>query len=188
MKLGLKRGTVCLQPYNIEWKKCANETIAVLKNILNFDAVDIQHIGSTAIEGILAKPIIDIAVGAKNFQDVLQHKEELKDVGIIFRGEDVARQMLFVIGDFEKDFLSYHIHVVIWNEQEWKNYLNFRDYLNATPTVAQKYSKLKEKLAELYSDNRNAYTEGKQALIDEILLQATQWRKENYANSSLFRI
>lgn len=185
MELGLKRGTVALEPHNAEWEKSAKETIYVLKTILGSDAVDIQHVGSTAIKEILAKPIIDIAVAVKDFEDVLRHEEALKDAGIIFRGEDVAEQLLFVMGDFEKDIRTHHIHVVKWDEQQWRNYLNFRDYLNANPLAAVQYSKLKEKLATVYPDNRKAYTEGKRQLIDEILAQAAKWREEGQINLHL---
>lgn len=185
MELGLKRGTVALEPYNDEWEKSAKETIYVLKTILGSDAVDIQHVGSTAIKEILAKPIIDIAVAVKDFEDVLRHEEVLKDAGIIFRGEDVAEQLLFVMGDFEKDIRTHHIHVVKWDEQQWRNYLNFRDYSNANPLAAVQYSKLKEKLATVYPDNRKAYTEGKRQLIDEILAQAAKWREEGQINLHL---
>ncbi len=185
MELGLKRGAVALEPHNDEWEKNAKETIYVLKTILGSDAVDIQHVGSTAIKEILAKPIIDIAVAVKDFEDVLRHEEVLKDAGIIFGGEDVAGELLFVMGDFEKDTRTHHIHVVKWDEQQWRNYLNFRDYLNADPLAAGKYSKLKEKLAAVYPDNRKAYTEGKQQLIDEILAQAAKWREEGQTNSHL---
>lgn len=182
MELGLKRGAVALEPHNAEWEKNAKETIYVLKTILGSDAVDIQHVGSTAIKEIMAKPIIDIAVAVKDFGDVLRHEEALKDAGIIFRGEDVAEQLLFVMGDFEKDTRTHHIHVVKWDEQQWRNYLNFRDYLNANPLAAVQYSKLKEKLAAVYPDNRKAYTEGKRQLIDEILAQAAKWREERQIN------
>lgn len=182
MELGLKRGTVALEPHNDEWEKSAKETIHVLETILGSDAVAMQHVGSTAIKEIMAKPIIDIAVAVKDFGDVLRHEEALKDAGIIFRGEDVAEQLLFVMGDFKKDTRTHHIHVVKWDEQQWRNYLNFRDYLNANPLAAVQYSKLKEKLAAVYPDNRKAYTEGKQQLIDEILAQAAKWREERQIN------
>ena len=61
--LGLKRGTVALAPHEDGWDRMAAETIRLLKELLGSTAVDIQHIGSTAIAGICAKPIIDIAVG-----------------------------------------------------------------------------------------------------------------------------
>lgn len=85
---------------------------------------------------------------------------------------------LFVIGDFEKDTRSHHIHIVKWNGQAWFNYLNFRDYLNYNPLAALEYSRLKENLATIYAEDRIAYTEGKKTLIDEILERAGEWRSK----------
>ena len=95
-------------------------------------------------ENIMAKPIIDIAVGVRDFDSMIKHNEEPADKGIIFRGQDVERQLLYVMGDFENDTRTHHIHVVIWNQREWTNYINFRDYLNSNDEMALKYSMMKE--------------------------------------------
>ena len=71
MSLGLKRGTVQLEPHDKQWDEAAIQTIKKLKSILGDDAVDIQHIGSTAIPAIKAKPIIDIAVGVTDFEKII---------------------------------------------------------------------------------------------------------------------
>ena len=113
-----------------EWTQNAERTIETLKRLLEPVAVDIQHIGSTAIPSIHAKPIIDLVVGVRNLGDISPYVELLKQHDIVFRGEDVAGQLLFVMGDFEKDTRTHHIHVVRWNGAEWNNYINFRDYLN----------------------------------------------------------
>ncbi|MDR1069109.1 MAG: GrpB family protein, partial [Clostridiales Family XIII bacterium] len=85
MKLGLKRGTVELCDHDAAWEENARETIALLKDIFGGAAIDIQHIGSTAIRAIKAKPIIDIAVGIAAF-DVPEHiMRELNRNGIIHR-------------------------------------------------------------------------------------------------------
>ena len=67
MSLGLKRGIVQLEPHDKQWDEIALQTIKTLKSILGDDAIDIQHIGSTAIPAIKSKPIIDIAVGVTDF-------------------------------------------------------------------------------------------------------------------------
>ncbi|MCI8485332.1 MAG: GrpB family protein [Lachnospiraceae bacterium] len=84
--------------------------------------------------------------------------------------------VLFVKGDFEKDFRTHHIHVVKWNNNEWNNYINFRDYLNAFPEKAMIYDDFKRKLAIQFSEERRQYTEGKKQLIDEFLEEARLWR------------
>ena len=174
--IGLKRGTVELLPHNPLWEDVAAETIKKLKSLLNDVAVDIQHVGSTSIQNICAKPIIDIAVGVNTLDSIKPYIELLKKNGIVFRKEDVKEQLLFVIGDFEKEFRTHHIHVVEWNSIAWNNYINFRDYLNAFPECAKEYDELKKKLALEFADNRGNYTAGKQEFIDRILKQAHLWK------------
>ena len=174
--IGLKRGTVELLPHNPLWEDVAAETIKKLKSLLYDAAVDIQHVGSTSIRNICAKPIIDIAVGVNTLDSIKPYIELLKKNGIIFRKEDVKEQLLFVIGDFEKEFRTHHIHVVEWNSIAWNNYINFRDYLNAFPEYAKEYDDLKKKLALEFADNRGNYTAGKQEFIDRILKQAHLWK------------
>ena len=74
------------------------------------------------------------------------------------------------MGDMEKDIRTHHIHVVKWNGTEWKNYIHFRDYLNVNENVALQYDKLKEEMESKYADDRVAYTNGKQDMIDIILV------------------
>ena len=169
MSLGLKRGTVQLEPHDKQWDDVAVQTIKTLKSILGDDAIDIQHIGSTAIPAIKAKPIIDIAVGVTDFEKIMSHNEQLEKEGIFYRGSDVEHQVLYVMGDMETDIRTQHIHVVKWNGTEWKNYIHFRDYLNANENMALQYAKLKEELESKYADYRVAYTKGKQNMINKIL-------------------
>ena len=174
MKLGLRRGTVAVEPHNSQWEAAAQQTIAKLRVILGTAAVDIQHIGSTAIQSICAKPIIDIVVGVHSFNDILGMNDILTENGFIFRGQDVPDQYLYVCGD--DNTRTHHIHAVIYDSEPWNNYINMRDYLNCHKAEAQAYSKLKEKLARQYPDDRNRYTELKSGLIAEILKKANNWR------------
>lgn len=169
MSLGLKRGTVQLQPHDKQWENMATQTIEKLKSVLGKDAIDIQHIGSTAITTIKAKPIIDIVVGVDDFKRVMLHNEQLQQEGIFYRGSDVEHQLLYVMGNMENDTRTHHIHIVKWNGSEWKNYIYFRDYLNANENVALQYQQLKEKLQSKYAADRVAYTNGKQEMINIIL-------------------
>lgn len=176
--IGLKRGTVKLMSHQEEWEKNAKELIDTLNRILKNTAVDIQHIGSTAITSIHAKPIIDIVVGVRDLNDILPYIEVLKRQDIMYRGGDVAGQLLFVMGDLENDTRTHHIHVVQWNGTDWNNYLNFRDYLNACPEKARVYDECKQKLAMQFSGDRMGYTAGKGELIDSLLNEAREWRSQ----------
>lgn len=181
MALGLKRGIVKLLPHQEQWDKTAKDTVLTLKALLSGVAIDIQHIGSTAIHGIYAKPIIDIIVGVDNLDSIKPYIELLEQNDIMFRNEDVPGQLLFVIGDDKSDIRTHHIHIVIWNSTVWHNYINFRDYLNAFPEQAKAYEKLKIKLASDFADDRRSYTAGKQELINAILKQAQLNRYDNHA-------
>ena len=178
MSIGMKRGTVYLEPHQTEWERAAEETIRTLKNILGNSAADIQHIGSTSIRTISAKPIIDIAVAVNDYELILSKRDVLENADIIFRFDERPEQLLFVMGDFEKDTRSHHIHVVIYGSDEWNNYINFRDYLNSNTEAAREYEAVKLRLAEQYPDDRIAYTDGKQEDIDRLLAEARVWKSK----------
>lgn len=176
MSIGLKRGTVRLEPYDIEWERSAQVVIGRLKEILQDDARDIQHIGSTSIKGILAKPIVDIAVGVDSLDNMRKHDQELAEQGFLFRGQDVEGQILYILGEPNSDIRTHYIHVVLWGQRDWENYILFRDYLNCHEEPAARYSNLKRELCGKFESDRGAYTQSKQDLIDEILVQAREWR------------
>ena len=174
--LGLKRGTVTLCPHEKEWETTAAETVGMLKPVFGDIAADIQHVGSTSIRGIRAKPILDLAVAARDMEAVREKIPELEAVGVFFRGEDHPGEFLFVMGDFENDTRTHHIHVCPAGGVDWRNYLNFRDYMNAHPERAAAYDRLKGELAEKYALDRGSYTAGKAEFIARILREAEAWR------------
>ena len=178
MSIGMKRGTVYLEPHQAEWERIAEETIQTLKNILGSIAADIQHIGSTSIKTISAKPIIDIAVAVNDYELILSKRDVIEKADIVFRFDERPEQLLFVMGDFKKDTRSHHIHVVLFGSDEWNNYINFRDYLNSNTEAAREYEAVKLRLAEQYPDDRIAYTGGKQEVIDKLLTEARVWKRK----------
>ena len=151
--IGLKRGTIKLCEHEKEWETEAQNTISRLKQILGNVIKDIQHVGSTSIRSIKAKPIIDIAVAVDDFDNMLRFEKELKDNGFYYRPNaqaSVRGQLLFACGNFYEgtgDVQTHFIHVVRTNSMDWINYINFRDYLNNTPSVAKAYEALKISLA-----------------------------------------
>ena len=98
MHLGLERGKTELLAHDKEWESVADQTIRALWKVIP-EARDIQHVGSTAIRSIAAKPIVDIAVALDDVQSVTSHIDELAECGIIFRGSDVPDQILFIMGE-----------------------------------------------------------------------------------------
>ena len=175
MSIGLRRGKVVLEPHSPEWETSAEQTISLLNTILKNTAADIQHIGSTAVRSICAKPIIDIALGVYELSDILKMNNVMAENGFVFRGQDLPEQYLYICGG--NDFRTHHIHAVKYDSEAWNNYVNMRDYLNCHETDARAYSALKESLARQYPEDRSAYTEMKSVFIGDILRKAKTWRK-----------
>lgn len=182
--LGLKRGTVELLPHEKEWEEQGRQVVALLREVLGDAACDIQHVGSTAMTHICAKPILDIAVGMTDPEQVFEFCAALEERGVIFRdrGGDDEGGLLFVMGDFEADTRSCHIHVVVWQGKAWYNYINLRDYLNAVPQQALRYEGCKRELAARFAHDRERYTQGKGPLIAQLLEQAERWRQGKEGN------
>lgn len=169
--LGLKRGTVQLCEHEQAWEIEAQNTILRLKEILGAVIKDIQHVGSTSIPSIKAKPIIDIAIAIDDFEDVLLLEEELKKQGFYYRPKvDLGEQLLFASGSYYDgtgDLQTHFIHIVKTGSMDWRNYINFRDYLNSTHAVAKEYEDLKVLLAKQapVDNGREKYSRGKHDFI-----------------------
>ena len=174
MSLGLFRGKVTLEPHSTEWETTAQQTIAELREILKGTVTDAQHIGSTSIKTICAKPIIDLVVGVSDFEKIFAKNDILEANGFFFRGQDHPEQYLYICG--EGNFITHHIHVVRYGSDTWHNYIHMRDYLNSHSEDAQAYAELKQKLAQQYPDDRNTYTNMKSEFISDILSKAQKWR------------
>ena len=176
--LGLKRGTVQLCEHEQAWEIEAQNTIFRLKEILGAVIKDIQHVGSTSIPSIKAKPIIDIAIAVDDFEDVLLLEEELKKQGFYYRPQvDLGEQLLFASGSYYDgtgDLQTHFIHIVKTGSMDWRNYINFRDYLNSTPAVAKVYEDLKVLLAKQapVDNGREKYLRGKHDFIVYTLKKA----------------
>ena len=176
--IGLKRGTVKLFNHEKGWELEAQRTIFRLYKILGTVARDIQHVGSTSILAIKAKPIIDIVVAVDDFKDVLALESELGNDGFYYRPNvNIKDQLLFACGSYYDgtgDLQTHFIHVVLTNSMEWTNYINFRDYLNKMPTVAKEYEDLKTSLAAAtpVDKGRERYLRGKHDFIVYTLRKA----------------
>lgn len=164
--IGLKRGTVKLSPYNKKWQTAFEKERQVLKKAAGKILIDIQHIGSTAIPGIHAKPIIDMSAGVRNLKDAKRLVKLFSKMGYNFY-KTFQKQILFAKGPDKKR--THYLHVMKYNGTKWKNDLLFRHYLLRHPTRAKTYDTLKKKLARLYPNDREKYTAGKKLFIENTL-------------------
>ena len=176
--IGLESGTVRLCDHEIAWEIEAKRTIDELYSIIGDVADGIEHVGSTAIKTIKAKPIIDIAVAVKDFDEILKFEDKLRERGYYYRPKtDMGDQLLFAKGsryDGTGRMQTHFIHVVKTASMDWINYINFRDHLNKNIEVAREYETLKVSLAEQapVDSGREKYLAGKHDFIRYTLRKA----------------
>ena len=168
--IGLKRGTVKLVPHNPEWDSLFRAEKAKLLVALGDLAVDIQHVGSTAIPTIPAKPIIDIAVFVKSLENVDRVTDKIEVLGYQKKQENRPERRFFTKGPEENRIV--YLHIGDEGTSYIKDMITFRDYLIQNPAEAQKYSNLKKELAEKFADNREPYTAAKEKFVQEALEKA----------------
>ena len=129
--------------------------------------IDIQHIGSTAIRGIVAKPILDVAVVVHDLNAI--NLDGMKRYGYIHRGEAGVPGRSYFVKYRDGDISTHHIHCYESDNQNLLDSIIFRDYLIAHPDYAMQYNALKLRLAEQYAADRGKYTNEKTDFIKMIL-------------------
>ncbi len=166
--IGLQRGTVKLVPYSSEWESLFAEEERVLRASIGTYVMDIQHVGSTAIPGLEAKPIIDIAVAVRRLEDAEKCIKPLECLGYEYKAyEGRPGRFFFAKGDPSRR--THYLHMVEWDSDSWKSYIRFRDYLRQHKEAAREYARLKRELARKSRGNRDFYTPGKAEFIESVL-------------------
>ncbi|SEP99516.1 GrpB family protein [Piscibacillus halophilus] len=168
--LGLQKGEVKLVPHNPEWIKQFNQEKELLESLIGDYILGIEHIGSTAIEEIHAKPIIDIMIGLKplnNARDI--SLRTMQKAGYYrLRKQTVENKVIFAkftALDSNRPLKTHYLHMVEYEGDWWKEHIAFRDRLNAEPNLAKEYESLKLDLASQYQDDVMAYAEQKLRFI-----------------------
>jgi GrpB-like predicted nucleotidyltransferase (UPF0157 family) len=159
---------ISLTNYDNNWTMLYKKEKIILERIFG-ESIKIEHIGSTAIVGLVAKPTIDILIEKPKKMSNEQIINKMIENGYIHMKEQ-NRHLMFVKGysssGLEKE--SYHIHMGPINQDWLWDRVYFRDFLNKNPEEAIKYEKLKKDLALKYKNDREAYTEGKAKYINKI--------------------
>ena len=162
---------IYLAEHDERWATWYAEEELTLKKYLSAEWVKcISHIGSTAVKGIWAKPIIDILVEVIPESDLQQVKPILEKAGYLCMSES-SKRLLFNKGYTENGFAErvFHLHLRKAGDNDE---LYFRDYLNAHSDVAKEYEKLKLSLWKQYEHDRDGYTERKTAFVSEYTYKA----------------
>ena len=167
---------VVIYPYDPEWPGLFLQLGTELRDALGAVAIRINHIGSTAIPGLAAKPIIDVQVSVASFAPLEAYRAPLCGLGLVFRdyNSDMSKRYFREAPGTRRT----HIHVRragSWPEQFA---LLFRDYVREHATDAQAYAALKYRLAEQFGTDRVGYTEAKTSFIWEVMRKADQWAQQ----------
>jgi GrpB-like predicted nucleotidyltransferase (UPF0157 family) len=150
-----------------EWQAQFDRYARRLREALGVLPVSIEHVGSTSVQGLAAKPIIDIDVVLRRAADVAEAVERLGRIGYRHEGDlGIPGRAAFAWPPGEQ---RHHLYVVVAGSDACTAHLIFRDYLRDHPDVAQQYASLKRCLAGAHAADRAAYTEGKTEFIDRVL-------------------
>jgi GrpB-like predicted nucleotidyltransferase (UPF0157 family)/RimJ/RimL family protein N-acetyltransferase len=154
----LKTDHVDIVTYDPKWPIEASTEIDRLKEALpSSKIIDIQHVGSTAILGMAAKPIIDIQIAVHSLDEMkVIAIPELQKLGYEYWYENPDPERMFFVKGMPPfgEKRTHHVHIVEPNSKHWSGKINFRDYLIAHPGIAQEYQQLKIKLAQQYTYDR----------------------------------
>jgi len=141
-----------------------------LEPVLGELAVAIEHVGSTSVPGLPAKPIIDLDVVVRSPADVPLAIERLSSLGYVHVGDlGIAGREAF---ESPEGAPEHHLYLCSRDSRELHRHLAFRDYLRSHPKTAGEYAELKRSLAERFRDDREAYTEAKTRFIEQVLKDA----------------
>ncbi|MEL7532335.1 MAG: GrpB family protein [Bacteroidota bacterium] len=168
--LGLERGSIRLVPHQASWKATFEAERQKIAFALAGSILNIEHIGSTAIPSIVAKPVIDMAISLVHLEDGLACVAALEDLGYLYKGENGIQGRHYFRTHAE--IVKFHIHMFAEGNAKLRDHLLFRDYLIAHAVEAKAYNDLKIKLSQQFASDRAAYTANKNDFISEILDKA----------------
>ena len=173
--IGLRRHTVTVVDHDPNWATLAAEACQAVWNACGVLVADVQHVGSTAVPDLPAKPILDIVAAVVTFESMPELVRRLADIGYRYRrNHGDAGGHLFVV-DSAPDVRMIHLHVVEQSDSQWRDYLRFRDLLRRRPAIRKRYAELKRRLASICQDDRESYTASKADSIREVLGNSVNW-------------
>lgn len=165
--LGLVFPEVRLEPYDPAWPQLYAEERERILAAVGDALLGIEHVGSTSVPGMCAKPMLDIAVAVPSFEAAEALAPRLETLGYLHVPDaGVPGERTFARGRPARTHL---LHAVVAGSREWRNYLSFRDTLRTDPRIAREYDALKRRLAEQFASDRPRYTSAKNRFIKGVL-------------------
>ncbi|MBQ6016669.1 MAG: GrpB family protein [Clostridiales bacterium] len=159
---------VVVMPYDVKWKQAFTNIKSELEAVLGNLALRIKHVGSTSVEGLSAKPVIDIDVVIKDTSILEPVISALAKIGYRHEGDlGIPGREAFKY-EGKEHLMKHHLYVCAKDSDELKRHLAFRDYLRSHPEAVKEYSRVKTEGAELYPYDIDKYIEHKSPFIEEI--------------------
>jgi GrpB-like predicted nucleotidyltransferase (UPF0157 family) len=169
--VGLGRGSVLLVPHRSEWRELFEEEAARLRSALGSGILRVEHVGSTAVDGMEAKPLIDMMAAVESLDEAGGLVAVLEGMGYEHRGDGGVEGRIF-LAKGPRSRRTHHLSLVEPTSDQWRRSLLFRDYLRTHPEAAEEYRDLKRGLARKYPEDRESYTAGKDRFIERAIESA----------------
>lgn len=158
--------------YDTDWPAQFESWQALITKVLKPAALRIEHVGSTSVPGLAAKPIVDVQVSVADISDEEMYVPELERLGVQLRSRDELHRYFRPFADRPRDV---HVHVCPAGSGWEREHLLFRDYLRATPIARVVYVEAKQAASRVWTDDGWAYTDAKSEVILNILEEAEPW-------------
>jgi len=164
-----------VHPYDSRWPLLFQEEGDRIGGAVLGLALAIEHVGSTAVPALCAKPIVDIMMGVRSLEDANHCIEPLGRIGYQYRPESEASipERRYFAGR-PRGGVGYHLHVVEYGGDFWERHLLFRDFLRQDSEAAEEYGRLKIKLAARFGTDREGYTEAKTTFVRSVAQRSRQ--------------
>jgi GrpB-like predicted nucleotidyltransferase (UPF0157 family) len=174
---------VIVMPHNPDWSRQFERASQAVQGIMAANLIAVHHVGSTAIPGIYAKPIIDMLAEVADMPPVDDQAPRLAAIGYEAMGEYGIPGRRYFRKHDAAGIRTHHLHVFQAGSVEVLRHLAFRDYLIAHPEAAQAYSQLKQRLAAAHPTDIEAYMDGKDGFIQTMEQKALEWQRPRFISS-----
>jgi len=170
--IGQHKRVFKLTPYKRVWADQFDQEADRIRSALGDKAQRIEHIGSTSIQGVAAKPIIDIMVAVEELAQSSDLIVPLDQIGYVYRPLDTIAGRMFFAREIRQDIRTHHLSLTQNGSDYWVNHLLFRDQLREDDEVASDYVQLKKDFGEYYARTNHLDTEWKSAFVAQVLEMA----------------
>jgi GrpB-like predicted nucleotidyltransferase (UPF0157 family) len=158
--------------YDPAWTRTYARWRARISDSVGPAALRIEHVGSTSVTGLAAKPIVDIQVSVADLSDEPRYVPQLEQSGVVLRSRDELHRYFRPPAGEPREV---HVHVCMAGGQWERDHLLFRDYLRSDPVACRRYAEAKRANVRRWGDDGWAYTEAKTGVVLDILDQAADW-------------